>query len=238
MQSTHSSALAKRTQELKISLGRGLTGCQQGCCSVVPAPALHKPLAGAVQPCSSALEAVGCGSAASGARHGRSLFVQARSLRRRPDPATRPARPQLSPECKDLLNKIFVIDAKKRISIEQIERHPWWAGLGGTGGSAASSAGAVQAPWQAAADKEWDAGRLVGQCGTLLMSAALHSLSGWPPLTPLDTTSSAPAALPGAPSAVALECLHSPWAPAQVQQAAAAAVPGAARQAQSGAGED
>jgi serine/threonine-protein kinase SRK2 len=32
---------------------------------------------------------------------------------------------QLSPECKDLLNKIFVIDAKKRISIEQIERHPW-----------------------------------------------------------------------------------------------------------------
>ena len=32
---------------------------------------------------------------------------------------------QLSPECKDLLNRIFVIDAKKRITIEDIERHPW-----------------------------------------------------------------------------------------------------------------
>jgi hypothetical protein len=39
-------------------------------------------------------------------------------------PAGGPAA-QLSPECKDLLNKIFVIDAKKRISIEQIEKHPW-----------------------------------------------------------------------------------------------------------------
>lgn len=34
---------------------------------------------------------------------------------------------QLSPECKDLLNRIFVIDAKKRITIEDIERHPWCA---------------------------------------------------------------------------------------------------------------
>jgi serine/threonine protein kinase len=33
---------------------------------------------------------------------------------------------KLSPECKDLLNRIFVIDAKKRITIEDIERHPWY----------------------------------------------------------------------------------------------------------------
>ena len=40
---------------------------------------------------------------------------------------------QLSVECKDLLNKIFVIDAKKRISIEQIEKHPWWVGRASSG---------------------------------------------------------------------------------------------------------
>lgn len=33
---------------------------------------------------------------------------------------------KLSPEIKDLLNRIFVIDATKRISIKQIERHPWY----------------------------------------------------------------------------------------------------------------
>lgn len=33
---------------------------------------------------------------------------------------------KLTPECKDLLNRIFVIDAGKRITIEQIERHPWY----------------------------------------------------------------------------------------------------------------
>eukprot|EP00887_Chlorella_sp_A99_P003726 scaffold7.g3726.t1 len=33
---------------------------------------------------------------------------------------------KLTPQCKDLLNRIFVIDAKKRITIEDIERHPWY----------------------------------------------------------------------------------------------------------------
>lgn len=33
---------------------------------------------------------------------------------------------KLTPECKDLLNRIFTIDATKRITIEQIERHPWY----------------------------------------------------------------------------------------------------------------
>lgn len=33
---------------------------------------------------------------------------------------------KLSPEIKDLLNRIFVIDATKRITIKQIERHPWY----------------------------------------------------------------------------------------------------------------
>lgn len=33
---------------------------------------------------------------------------------------------KLTPECKDLLNRIFVIDATKRITIEKIERHPWY----------------------------------------------------------------------------------------------------------------
>eukprot|EP00889_Picochlorum_renovo_P003633 jgi/Picre1/30663/NNA_006024.t1 len=33
---------------------------------------------------------------------------------------------KLSPEIKDLLNRIFVIDAAKRVTIKQIERHPWY----------------------------------------------------------------------------------------------------------------
>ncbi len=33
---------------------------------------------------------------------------------------------KLSPEVKDLLNRIFVIDAGKRVTIEQIKRHPWY----------------------------------------------------------------------------------------------------------------
>lgn len=33
---------------------------------------------------------------------------------------------QLSPECTDLLNKIFVIDEKQRITIAQIKEHPWY----------------------------------------------------------------------------------------------------------------
>ena len=36
-------------------------------------------------------------------------------------------RAQLSPECKDLMNRIFVIDAKKRITLEDIEAHPWYS---------------------------------------------------------------------------------------------------------------
>ncbi|KAK9916167.1 hypothetical protein WJX75_009636 [Coccomyxa subellipsoidea] len=33
---------------------------------------------------------------------------------------------KLSPECTDLLNKIFVIDEKARITIAQIKEHPWY----------------------------------------------------------------------------------------------------------------
>ena len=33
---------------------------------------------------------------------------------------------KLSPEIKDLLNRIFVIDADRRVTIKQIERHPWY----------------------------------------------------------------------------------------------------------------
>lgn len=33
---------------------------------------------------------------------------------------------KLSPEIKDLLNRIFVIDASRRVTIKQIERHPWY----------------------------------------------------------------------------------------------------------------
>ena len=33
---------------------------------------------------------------------------------------------KLSPEIKDLLNRIFVIDASKRVTIQQIKRHPWY----------------------------------------------------------------------------------------------------------------
>ena len=34
---------------------------------------------------------------------------------------------QLSPECKDLLNQIFVIDTTKRISLQGIKDHPWYS---------------------------------------------------------------------------------------------------------------
>lgn len=42
-------------------------------------------------------------------------------------PHIRMAVEKLSKECMDLLNKIFVIDEKKRITIEQIKLHPWYA---------------------------------------------------------------------------------------------------------------
>lgn len=32
---------------------------------------------------------------------------------------------KLSKECMDLLNKIFVVDDKKRITIDAIKEHPW-----------------------------------------------------------------------------------------------------------------
>ena len=32
---------------------------------------------------------------------------------------------KLSKECMDLLNRIFVVDDKKRITIEAIKEHPW-----------------------------------------------------------------------------------------------------------------
>ena len=34
---------------------------------------------------------------------------------------------KLSKECMDLLNRIFVVDDKKRITIEAIKEHPWSA---------------------------------------------------------------------------------------------------------------
>ncbi len=36
---------------------------------------------------------------------------------------------KLSKECMDLLNRIFVVDDKKRITIEAIKEHPWSAPL-------------------------------------------------------------------------------------------------------------
>ena len=41
-------------------------------------------------------------------------------------PHIRQAVERLSADCMDLLNKIFVIDEKKRITIEGIKAHPWW----------------------------------------------------------------------------------------------------------------
>lgn len=41
-------------------------------------------------------------------------------------PHIRMAVEKLSKECMDLLNKIFVIDEKKRITIDQIKLHPWY----------------------------------------------------------------------------------------------------------------
>ena len=33
---------------------------------------------------------------------------------------------QLSPECRDLLDSIFVVDEKKRISIQDMKKHAWY----------------------------------------------------------------------------------------------------------------
>jgi len=41
-------------------------------------------------------------------------------------PALPRARAQLTPECMDLLNKIFVIDQNQRITVPNIKAHPWY----------------------------------------------------------------------------------------------------------------
>ena len=33
---------------------------------------------------------------------------------------------QLSPECQDLLDKIFQVDPKQRITLQDIQKHPWY----------------------------------------------------------------------------------------------------------------
>ncbi len=33
---------------------------------------------------------------------------------------------QLSADCRDLLDRIFVIEEKKRISIQDMKKHPWY----------------------------------------------------------------------------------------------------------------
>ena len=33
---------------------------------------------------------------------------------------------QLSADCRDLLDRIFVIEEKKRISIQEMKKHPWY----------------------------------------------------------------------------------------------------------------
>ena len=38
-----------------------------------------------------------------------------------------PKYPKISPECKDLLQLILVADPDQRLTIEQIQRHPWCA---------------------------------------------------------------------------------------------------------------
>lgn len=54
------------------------------------------------------------------------VWLQQVSKRWSEVPHMKEAVTKLTPECKDLLNRIFVIDANKRITIEQIERHPWY----------------------------------------------------------------------------------------------------------------
>lgn len=38
-----------------------------------------------------------------------------------------PKYPKISPECRDLLQLILVADPDERLTIEQIQRHPWCA---------------------------------------------------------------------------------------------------------------
>jgi serine/threonine-protein kinase SRK2 len=32
----------------------------------------------------------------------------------------------ISDECKDLLSKILVVDPEKRLTVQQVQQHPWW----------------------------------------------------------------------------------------------------------------
>ncbi len=40
--------------------------------------------------------------------------------------SSRPALPQISPECRDLLCKLLVGDPRHRLSMAQIQAHPWF----------------------------------------------------------------------------------------------------------------
>lgn len=40
--------------------------------------------------------------------------------------ALKPILLQLSPDCRDLLDSIFVVDEKKRISIQEMKKHAWY----------------------------------------------------------------------------------------------------------------
>ncbi len=42
-----------------------------------------------------------------------------------PNVSPRPPK-QLSPECYDLLNRIFVVDHAQRITVDEIRQHPWF----------------------------------------------------------------------------------------------------------------
>jgi serine/threonine-protein kinase SRK2 len=108
---------------------------------------------------------------------------------------------KLSPECTDLLNKIFVIDDKKRISVPAIKAHPWYnRPLSSKHAAAEASVTASQAKVAAAAAaRRTDARLVAGRTSALeklVDAAATRAVIGpggpaTSPLVNIDLTTTA-----------------------------------------------
>jgi serine/threonine protein kinase len=74
-----------------------------------------------------------------------------------------PKYPRISPECRDLLMRILVGDPDQRLTIAQIQKHPWCA----RGALATGLATGLLSPAQAAlcrGSSKWQGGATFGSC--------------------------------------------------------------------------
>jgi len=123
---------------------------------------------------------------------------------------------KLSPECTDLLNKIFVIDDKKRISVPAIKAHPWYT-RPLSSKHALAEAGVAEAQVRvaaAAAARRMDSRLVSGRTaalGRLVEAAATRAVAGpagpaTSPLVNIDLTTTAVLGVDGGDGAGAPCC--------------------------------